>query len=130
MTNDHLYEALKVLAMEKPGEFRFDNNFFARFGIDPVDEKQVKDFLYRKNPFTSIVNELTQQYSNPHLADKLPFIQTGFNPKGELTATMVCSSDQTSLDGKHPTGNTNAYIHRVKREFNVSITPLAVNSFL
>ncbi len=94
------------------------------------DHKQLQEFLFRKNPFNSIIQELTQQYQIPALKNAHPFVQTGFNSKGDLTAVLVCSSDQTSMDGKHPTGNTNAYIQRVRREYNIFITPLAVNSFL
>lgn len=34
------------------------------------------------------------------------------------------------MDGQHVTGHTNAYMYRVKREYNISITPLSVNSLL
>lgn len=125
-----MFEALRVLAMERSGEYSLSKSFYAKFSIDVSNKKQLHDFLYRKNPFNTIVNELCEQYQLPQLINHHPFIQTGFNSKGDLTAVLVCSSDQSSIDGKHPTGHTSAYIHRVKKEFNISITPLAVNSFL
>lgn len=110
-----MYEALRVLAMERSGEYSLGKNYYGKFSIDVSDKKKLNEFLYRKNPFNSIINELCEQYQLTQFKDKLPFIQTGFNSKGELTAVLVCSSDQSSMDGKHPTGNTSAYIHRVKR---------------
>lgn len=93
MTNDLIFEALRVLAMERSGEYSLTKNFYAKFGVDVANKKQLNEFLYRKNPFNSIVHQLCEQYQIPHLQNKLPFIQTGFNAKGDLTAVLVCSSD-------------------------------------
>ena len=90
----------------------------------------MKDFFYRKNPFHSIVQELCHQYATSPINREHSFIQTGFNQKGDLTAVLLCSSDQSSMDGQYVNGNTSAYIHRVKREYNISITPLNVNSLI
>lgn len=76
------------------------------------------------------MNELCEQYATSPLKQHYPFIQTGFNNKGELTAILPCSSDESSMDGRQVTGNTAAYIQRVKREYSVSIIPLTVNSLL
>lgn len=42
----------------------------------------MKDFLYKKNPFHSIVQELCDQYATSPINKEHPFIQTGFNQKG------------------------------------------------
>lgn len=34
------------------------------------------------------------------------------------------------MDGKYVNGNTNAYIQRVRREYNISIIPLCVNTLI
>lgn len=103
------------MSIERSGEFSLGNNFYARFGVDVSNNKQLSEFLYRKNPFTAIIQELCEQYQIPALKNAHPFIQTGFNSKGELTAVLLCSSDQSSIDGKHANGNTNAYIQRVRK---------------
>lgn len=115
LTNDHLYEAYRVLAFERPGEFKLNKYWVVRFNINANNQKDLKDFLYKKNPFHSIVQELCEQYATSPINKEHPFILTGFNSKGDLTAVLLCSSDQSSMDGKFVNGNTNAYIHRVKR---------------
>jgi hypothetical protein len=57
-------------------------------------------------------------------------VQTGFNSDGDLTGVMVVGSDHSSVDGNHVNGNLNAYITRVRRDFNINITPLIVNSLI
>ena len=42
----------------------------------------------------------------------------------------MCSSDCSSINGKYLTGNLNAFIARIKREYDVEVTPLTVNSLL
>jgi hypothetical protein len=115
LTNDNLYEAYRVLAFERPGEFKLNKYWVARFNIDANNPKDLKDFLYKKNPFHSIVQELCDKYATSPINREHPFMLTGFSQKGDLTAVFLCSSDQSSMDGKIVNGNTNAYIQRVKR---------------
>jgi hypothetical protein len=82
LTHDQLYEGLRILALERPGEFKLDDNFYIRYEVNPSDKKDVKNFVYKRNPFTSIVKELCDKYATSPTNRAHPFIETGFNAKG------------------------------------------------
>lgn len=42
MTNDQLFEAYRVLAMERSGEFSLGKSFYARFGVEVGNKKQLQ----------------------------------------------------------------------------------------
>lgn len=42
LTNDHLYEALRVLSMERSGDFSLSKNFYASFGVDVSNKKKLQ----------------------------------------------------------------------------------------
>lgn len=122
--NEHIVEAFKVLALERPD----------RFGSHPIYlnylHRSANDD-YKRSPFHSIIREAAFRWAGREEALRQPqdYLVAGVSG-GLRNAVVFSSSEQTSLDGEVRSGDHNSYILRVELKHAVKVNEVAVNSLL
>jgi hypothetical protein len=59
-----------------------------------------------------------------------PYIITGVNDDNELQGIYFVSSDYSSINGSHVSGDIIAYCKRIYNHYSIRVIPISINKFI